>query len=269
MMDDGWAGLIASATATATMDTLSGGAVASLAVAAFATSILSAVIGMAGGITLLGVMLLFQDPLVAIPLHGVVQLVSNGSRTWVQRQHVVRPLVFRYAIPLLPAAALGLYFARGLDPLVLKTAIGVFVLIATWRGRWLLVGLHPERTDPRVRFTILGAIAGFLNMSVGATGPFIAPFFLDLGLTRFQLIGTKAACQLLGHVSKVLVFGLGGFAFGRYAGLVLVLSACVVAGTWTGSRLLHRVDERQFTLLYRAVLTLVALRLVATPFWTG
>ena len=37
-----------------------------LAAAALATSVLSAVVGMAGGITLLTVMLLFLDPLVAI-----------------------------------------------------------------------------------------------------------------------------------------------------------------------------------------------------------
>ena len=265
-MEAPWASLIAS---LAGPEGLTAAAVAALAAAAFLTSILSAVVGMAGGITLLGVMLLFLDPLDAIPLHGIVQLVSNGSRTWVQREHVVRPIVIRYAIPLLPAAALGLLFARGLDPVVLKTAIGVFVLVATWRSQWLLIGLHPERVDPKRRFAVLGAIAGFLNMTVGATGPFIAPFFLDLGLTRFQLIGTKAACQLLGHVSKVLVFGLGGFAFGAEAGLIGLLCACVVVGTWAGSRMLHLVDERQFTLLYRAVLTLVALRLVATPLWTA
>ena len=54
----------------------------------FATSILSAVVGMAGGITLLSVMLLFYDPLVAIPLHGVVQLISNSSRAVIQRRHL-------------------------------------------------------------------------------------------------------------------------------------------------------------------------------------
>jgi len=239
----------------------------SLVVAALLTSMLSAVVGMAGGITLLGVMLLFLDPLVAIPLHGIVQLVSNGSRTWVQRVHVKRDLVGRYALLLLPAAALGLFFARGLDPVVLKTAIGVFVLVATWRSGWLTFGMHPERTRPHARFVLLGGVAGFLNMTVGAVGPFIAPFFLNLGLTRFELIGTKAACQLLGHLSKVLIFGLGGFAFGAHAGLLAVLCACVVGGTWLGSHVLHHVNERMFTWLYRSVLTVVALRLVATPFW--
>jgi uncharacterized membrane protein YfcA len=54
-------------------------ALAVVAVAAFATAILSGIIGMAGGIVLLSVMLLFFDPLLAIPLHGAVQLVATDD----------------------------------------------------------------------------------------------------------------------------------------------------------------------------------------------
>ncbi len=250
-------------------EALSTVAFASLVVAAFLTAMLSAVVGMAGGITLLGVMLLFLDPLVTIPLHGIVQMVSNGSRTWVQRAHVKRDLALLYALPLLPAAAVGLAFARRLDPVALKTAIGVFVLVATWRSQWLLFGTHPERSSPRVRFLLLGSVAGFLNVTIGAVGPFIAPFFLNMDLTRFELIGTKAACQLLGHLAKVIVFGIAGFAFGQYAGLLAVLCACVVAGTYVGSHVLHQVNERTFTWLYRSVLSVVALRLMLTPLFAG
>ena len=36
----------------------------------------------------------------------------------------------------------------------------------------------------------------------------------------------------------------------------------VMCGTWAGSHLLERVSERHFVLLYRTVLTVIALRLV-------
>ena len=77
-----------------------------------ATSILSGVIGMAGGIILLSVMLLFLEPLTVIPLHGVVQLVSNSSRTWIQREHVERSIVWRYALPLLPLGFAAIRLSR-------------------------------------------------------------------------------------------------------------------------------------------------------------
>jgi uncharacterized membrane protein YfcA len=44
------------------------------------------------------------------------------------------------------------------------------------------------------------------------------------------------------------------------------MSAAVMAGTWLGSQLLERVNERLFRGLYRAALTLVAIRLVL---WEG
>ena len=234
-----------------------------LTAAAFATSILSAIIGMAGGIVLLSVMLLFLDPLVAIPLHGTVQLVSNGSRTWIQRRHVEHGIALRYALLLLPMGVVGLAIAQSLSPPVARTMIGVFVLIATWAPGLLLVGAHPERSDRNRRFLILGGVVGVLNPTVGATGPLIAPFFLNLGLARQAIIGTKAACQALGHLAKIAIFGVAGFAFLPFAAPLALLSVAVIAGTWTGSRILGHVSEEWFTILYRTVLTLIALRLVA------
>ncbi len=237
-----------------------------LGVVALATSILSAVVGMAGGITLLTVMLLFLEPLVAIPLHGVVQLVSNSSRTVVQRRHVDWSIMARFGVLLLPMAFAGLAVARELPPSAARLLIGAFVLLATWAPRSLLLGTHPERADPKRRFVVLGGVVGALTTTVGATGPLIAPFFLQMGLTRQGVIGTKAACQTLGHLAKIAVFGVAGFAFLEFALPLALLSAAVVVGTWIGSRTLERVSELWFTRLYRAVLTLIAIRLVV---WDG
>jgi uncharacterized membrane protein YfcA len=247
-------------------------ALAVLVVASFATAILSAIVGMAGGIVLLSVMLLFLPPLAAIPLHGAVQLVSNGSRTWIQRHHVERSLVWRYSALLLPMSFAGLAIATSLHPSLTRALIGVFVLLATWVPAVLTVGLHPERSDRDRRFLVLGGVVGLLNPTVGATGPLLAPFFLNLGLARQAIIGTKAACQMLGHLAKLAVFGVAGFAFASYLLPLLILSAAVVAGTWVGSRILGRVSELWFTRLYKGVLTLIALRLLGLELlglWPG
>jgi len=237
-----------------------------LCVAALATAILSAVVGMAGGITLLSVMLIFYDPLVAIPIHGAVQLVSNGSRSIIQREHIRWGIIWRYGALLFPMGFVGLELAQALPPAGARCLIGAFVLLATWAPRLLLLGTHPERADTHRRFWVLGGVVGFLNVTVGATGPLIAPFFLSIGLSRQALIGTKAACQTLGHLAKLAVFGVTGFAFAQYALPLLLLSASVVVGTWLGSRLLDFVSERWFVRLYRTVLTLIALRLFV---WDG
>ena len=81
-----------------------------------------------------------------------------------------------------------------------------------------------------------------------------------------MLVGTKAMCQTLGHLSKVVVFGSAGFAFGQELGTIGLLGVCTIAGTWLGSQLLHRVDERLFQWLYKGVLSVIAVRLVV---WDG
>jgi len=223
---------------------------------------LSAIVGMAGGITLLSVMLLFLEPLLVIPLHGVIQLVSNSSRAVIQRRHVQGWILWRYGALLLPMGFLGLSIVEALPASATRLLIGLFVLAATWLPGLLLLGSHPEETDPRRRFLLLGGVVGVVNMTVGATGPLIAPFFLNIGLDRRQLVGTKAACQSLGHLAKIAVFGVAGFAFARWIPLLALLCAMVVVGTWLGSRMLERVNEIWFTRLYKTVLTLIAIRLV-------
>ena len=109
---------------------------------------------------------------------------------------------------------------------------------------------------------MLGAGSGALGPLIGATGPFIAPFFLGIGLSRFELIGTKAACQAATHLAKIALFGFAGFAFAEYGWLTVAMAGSVVAGTFLGTRLLNKITDDRFTQLYKIALTLVALRLM-------
>jgi len=233
--------------------------------ASLVTAGVSAVLGMAGGIMLLAVMLIFLDPAIAIPLHALVQLTSNSSRVVIHARSVRHDLLLPYVLLLLPAGALTLPLVRAAPADALRLGIGVFVLIATWRTSWLLLGADPERIPVRPRFAVVGALAGALGPIVGATGPFIAPFFLGIGLNRFELIGTKAACQATGHLAKLLLFAVAGFAFIEYSTLMLGMAVSVIIGTSLGTRLLKRLDDKRFEKLYKLTLTVVALRLV----WSG
>lgn len=229
-----------------------------------ATAAVSAILGMAGGMLLLAVMLLYLDPAVAIPVHAIAQLASNTSRSLAHWRSIRRDLVLPYLILLLPAGLLSVPLARHAPPDLLRALIGVFVLVATWRREWLLLGFHPETIPLGPRFTLVGGLAGLLGPVVGATGPFIAPFFLGLGLGRFELISTTAACQATGHLAKIGLFGAGGFAFGRHAPLYLGMILAVVAGTALGTRILAFIPEQRFASLFKAALTLLALRLIAS-----
>lgn len=229
------------------------------------TAIVSAVLGMAGGIMLLAVLFLFLDPAIAIPIHAVVQLTSNSSRVIIHRREIRRDMLIPFSLLLLPAGALTVPLVQHAPADALRLAVGAFVIIATWRKQWLLLGFDAERLPVGPRFALVGAGAGAIGPIIGATGPFIAPFFLGVGLSRFEIIGTKAACQAAGHMAKLILFGFAGFAFAEYGIAILTMAACVIAGTTFGTRLLTRLDDARFTQLYKVTLTLVAFRLI----WSG
>ena len=234
-----------------------------LAAASVATGALSAIVGMAGGMTLLALMLLWMEPQVAIPVHAVVQLVSNSSRSVAQWPNVRWPLFARFAVPLLPFAYAGLAVSRTVPRGVGDLLIGAFVLVATWRPAWLRFGAAGS-ADPGHRMVAAGSIVGFFSTTLGATGPLLAPFFLHLGLGRKELIGTQAVCQAYQHLAKIALFGAVGFAFRDWLAPLAVLSCTATVGTWIGTRLLDRVSESDFRALYMGVLTVLALRLVWT-----
>ena len=234
-----------------------------LAAASIATGALSAIVGMAGGMTLLAIMLFWLEPQVAIPVHAVVQLVSNSSRSVAQWPNVRWPLFARFALPLLPFAYAGLAVSRAVPRSVGELGIGAFVLVATWRPAWLRFGAAGS-PEPGRRMIAAGGVVGFFSTTLGATGPLLAPFFLHLGLGRKELIGTQAACQAVQHLAKIALFGLVGFAFRDWLAPLAVLSCTATLGTWVGTRLLDRVSESDFRALYMGVLTLLALRLVWT-----
>jgi uncharacterized protein len=226
-----------------------------------ATSVVSGVLGMAGGLLLLGVLLLRLEPTVAIPVHGIVQLVSNASRAWFLRSHISGRVILPFALPLFPAAALGVYLLGAMPPELGRMLIGAFVLVVTWRRAAPKNKQLTERRAERL-LPLGGAVVGFFSTLVGATGPLLAPFIVALELSPQGTVATLAACQVFQHASKVAAFGLAGFDVQGHLLPALALSSCAVLGSAVGTRWLTRVPQATFRRGVRIVLTLLSLQLL-------
>lgn len=227
---------------------------------AVVTSALTAVAGAGGGLILLIVLLQFVEPTVAVPLHGVIQLVSNGSRAVTLRESVQRRLLRWYVVPLLPFAIVGFLIADAVPRDPAAAAIGVFALVAVWwpaATRWLA----PHGDGDERRFAIVGAVAGITNPTLGAPGPLLAPAFRAATASHVAMVATFAAAQVLNHATKVLVFAVAGVAWSEHFVLLVVAASGVVVGTRLGARYLGRADPDLLGHLFRVVVTIGALRL--------
>lgn len=229
-----------------------------LILTAVVASTISGIIGMGGGILLLAVMASLLDPVSVVPIHGVVQLVSNSTRSLRLLQHVLWSIFLLYVPALGAGAFIGIRLYAGADAPWFRPAIGAFVLAFLLWNR-----VKPKRLLlPRWIFLPAGFVGGILTVVVGATGPFLAAFFLRDDLDRRQVVATKAAIQTAGHVVKIPAFLSIGFDYGASWWITFPLAACVVLGTFLGTSVLGRLDDRSFRVGFQVVLFLLALRLL-------
>ncbi len=226
---------------------------ATLLAVSFASSFITVAFGIGGGAVMLAVLATLLPGAAIIPVHGLVQLGSNTGRAAVMFHHLQRDVVAPFAAGALVGVALGGLFVVQLDPAVIQIGIGAFIL-------WTV--LLPPPAFLKRSAALTGAFSSFLTMFFGGTGPFVAAYVRSQGIGRMGYVATHATLMTLQHLLKTVTFGLLGFAFSQWLGLIVLLIVFGFAGTVAGKQVLARIDERRFGLVLSAILGVLALRLI-------
>ncbi|MDP2331253.1 MAG: TSUP family transporter [Reyranella sp.] len=206
------------------------------------TAFLSGIFGMAGGMVLIGVLLVVLPLPVAMVLHAVTQMASNGWRALLWWRHIQWKITMFYIVGCglavglwsltlyVPEKAVALLML-GLSPFVLR-AIPTHILPAT---------LGPAQA-------VGGGVACMaLMLLTGVTGPLIDQLFLRSPWNRRQIVATKASCQVFGHGFKLLYFGALIEQAGTVEPWVLAMAiAASMIGTSLGKTILEKLSDQQF-----------------------
>jgi len=232
-----------------------------IAATVFLTSILSGILGMAGGMVLMGVLVWLLPVQQAMILHAIAQFFANGSRAFIHRRHI-------YTKTLLP------YFAGML------TTFTVFAFISFVPPKplvFLLLGIGPflsfmlpknlklDFTKPWQAYGC-GAMTSGFQLTGGVSGPLLDMFFQTRALTRHQTVATKAFTQAVSHIMKFLYFGFLVSSFTAAAsGLPLWLCLGVIpmalGGSHVSKYILEKLTDTHF---YKA--TQIALFAIGTVY---
>ena len=251
------------------MDVLTNNDIVILILSAFITSSISAVLGMGGGIILLGIMaVIIPEGYKVIALHGMVQLFSNTTRTYVFRKYVKTQLIKQF----FNGALIGISFSVGIiitliyyfdvqsaneiKVEVLKPFIGLFIV-------WNLFLKGPKKAKIVKSFVPVGLVAGLSSIFVGAVGPLIAPFFLGKSFNKEHIIANKAAAQIITHLSKIPLFiYFFNMDYTAELKILIPLILAVYIGTSFGKKILYFLPELFFKKLFKITLFIIAIRLI-------
>lgn len=227
-----------------------------LLLTSFITSLITAAMGIGGGVLLLAVMATVVPAAALIPVHGLVQLGSNGNRALMTRQHIDWPLTRLFIAGALPGAVVASFIVIQLPLSAIQLAVAGFILFLVW-------GPKPRKHEvSSAGLIIAGAVTTLISMFVGATGPLVAAFVHRLGFDKYRTVASFAACMTCQHMLKIGVFGVVGFAFLDWLALIVAMIVTGFAGTWSGLHILNRIPAERFQLLFRLVVTALALKLI-------
>ena len=217
-----------------------------------ATSFLSGIFGMAGGMILMGILLALLPLPAAMALHAVAQIASNGWRGVLWIGHVRWRAAAAYIT--------GCLVALTAWTLVLYVPSKPVALLSLGITPFLL-HLLPEnlKPDPEnlLHGTIYGAACMTLMLLTGVAGPLVDSYFLGGRLNRKEIVATKAICQIFGHGAKLVYFG---GLIEQAASVDPWLVGSVVVASMIGTALAKPILERLSDTHYRTW----AKRIIAT-----
>ena len=234
---------------------------AALAAASLATSFVSGILGMAGGMMLLGVLLAALPVPTAMALHGITQLAANGGRALLLRREIDLRILAGYVAGGFVALAL---FAMA-HVVLGKAGVLIAMGLAPFAGLALPKRLHLN-VERRGHAFACGLACICLSLTAGVAGPLLDLFFVRSTMSRHRVVATKAATQTFGHPLKIVYFG--SLVRGTKADLDLGIAAMMVAmalcGTALSGRVLERMSDGDFRKWTRRVIvTLGAVYLVS------
>lgn len=232
------------------------GLFALLVVCAGFTSLVTAALGAGGGVMLLAIMAQVIPPQFIIPVHGIVQLGSNAGRAAMSWRHIDWGTMAAFVPGAIVGAALGSLVVVILAPGVIYLSIALFTLFLCWGPKLPAVALGRAGT------AMVGLVTNFLTLFVGATGPLVGAFLKQIHAGRFATVATFAATMSVQHILKAIVFQLAGFSLVPWLWLIMAMIAAGAIGTWIGLKVLRRVSDQHFRLLFRIILSVLAVRLL-------
>jgi uncharacterized membrane protein YfcA len=223
----------------------------------FATSLLTSMFSVGGGIIMLVALAQSFTPGTLIPLHGAIQLSNNLSRTFVYREFFQWDLIQNILIATFIGSFAGILLFGAIPEEILIWLIAGTILFFTWAPLDNFI-LSSMKND-----WFCGFISGFAGILIGANGPLVSAYMRTKEISPEVLIANHGAVMIFQHSIKIILFVyFFSFYFKQYLFFIFILALSGFAGAYFGKRLISTISNEQFQIIIKLLLSFLALVLV-------
>ncbi len=241
------------------------------ALAGFAAGLIDSIVG-GGGLVLTPAMLNLHpglNILQAIGTQRTSSIMGTSVAAWnyLRKIHIERWILLPACAAAMAASAIGVQFAKRLDPDLLKwTVLAICVILAMYTVFRKDLGLKEDRRfHPKhesLAALSIGTATGFYNGLIGpGTGTIMVFAFVSfLGLDFLKSSAVSKAANVSADLSSWTVLMLSGF-------VLWVLAVPLIIGNMLGSYIGSHMAIRKGQTFVRAGFLVIVLALIARQAW--
>jgi uncharacterized membrane protein YfcA len=208
---------------------------------------ISAICG--GGASLILVPLLnWLLPTSVVPFSLTVgTFASSASRIIVFKKNI-RWQVFFWFVPFsIPAVLLGAWIMKYVNPLYLELIVALFLIANIPELFRKKKELNAEQKPyPKFILAIVGFFAGFISGVTGAIGLLFNRFYLRYGLTKEEIVATRAANEIFLHSIKLIIYIILGLYSTNAIWLGIAIAFASIVSSYSVKFILPYLSELVF-----------------------
>ncbi|MCP9200633.1 sulfite exporter TauE/SafE family protein [Gramella sp. GC03-9] len=194
------------------------------------------------------------------PVLNLGTFIGRPARLIIFWKHINWKVFWYYV----PAAMLGAWIAGWFFVKVnagwLQILVGLFLVSTVFQYRFG----KKERSFP-VRlwyFIPLGFIVSLLGTIIGALGPILNPFYLNLGLDKEELIATKTVNSFFLGISQIGSYAFFGLLYAELWIYGIALGLGAVVGNIIGKKFLSKMKSSTFRKLLIILMVISGILLI-------
>ncbi len=217
-----------------------------LFIVAFVAFMISALAGGGAGLMLLpilGAML----PVAQVPAALSIGTATSSLARMVTFYRSIRWSICLWFIPAsIPSVWLGAWLLTYINPLYIEGIVGLFLVSNL---PFLFQRKPTERTLGQLSkpyVMTIGLAAGFVSGLTGAVGLLFNKFYLRIGLSKEEIVATRAANEILIHGFKLVLYTTFGLMNVEVIKVGAVVAVAAILGSLMSKKLLLKISETLF-----------------------
>ena len=207
---------------------------------------ISAICGGGAGLMLIPVLSRIL-PISQVPAAlSIGTFTSSASRLIIFRKNICWDIVKYFVPAALPAVCLGAWLLKYVNPAYLEIAMGLFLISNLIFLLKKSKEINENKKPKKFILALIGFLAGFLSGLTGVVGLLFNRFYLRYGLTKEEIVATRAANEIILHLVKIILYSLFGLITMKVIYLGTVVAVSAILASWGMKWILPKLSMASF-----------------------